>query len=52
VAFLHQSALGKGTGVPVDLRYGAVFELVRGRIVRTTLYPDPGDALEAAGLGE
>jgi ketosteroid isomerase-like protein len=52
VAFLHQSGIGRGSGVPVDLHYGAVYELEGGRIIRTRLYFDPNEALEAAGLRE
>jgi ketosteroid isomerase-like protein len=52
VAFMRQSGIGKGSGVPVDLRYGAVFQLEGGLIVRTRLYLHPEEALEAAGLSE
>jgi ketosteroid isomerase-like protein len=50
VAFLRQSAVGKGSGVPVNLSYGLVFELDQGRICRLTLYLERQQALEAAGL--
>jgi ketosteroid isomerase-like protein len=50
VAFMHQSGTGKGSGVPVDLDYGAVFRLREGRVVRVNLYMTPEQALQAAGL--
>ena len=52
VALAHQSAVGKGSGVPVDLHYGAIFELEDGVLVRLRLFLDPVQALEAAGLSE
>jgi ketosteroid isomerase-like protein len=52
VALSHQSAIGKGSGAPVDLDYGAVFELRGGILVRLRLYLDPAQALEAPGLSE
>ena len=52
VAFAYQSAVGKGSGVPVDLHYGAVFELQDGLLVRLRVFLDPVQALEAAGLSE
>ena len=52
VALTHQSATGKGSGVPVELKTGQVSELEDGRIIRTTSYLTHADALEAAGLSE
>jgi ketosteroid isomerase-like protein len=51
VGFIHQAGIGKGSGAPVDLRYGHVYELSRGRVVRITIYLDRAEALEAVGLG-
>ena len=51
VALTHQSATGKGSGVPVELKVGQVYELEDGRIARVRNYLK-GDALEAAGLEE
>ena len=50
VALVHQWATGKGSGVPVELHFGQVHELEGGRVVRVRNYPDPAEALEAAGL--
>jgi ketosteroid isomerase-like protein len=50
VALAHQSARGKGSGVPVELHFGMVFELEAGRVVRMRNFLDPQQALEAAGL--
>ena len=47
-----QTATGKGSGVPVDLNVGQVYELEDGRQVRVTNYPSHAEALEAAGLWE
>ncbi len=52
VAFLRQSGTGRGSGVPVNLIHGGVFDLKDGRIARISLYLDPADALKAAGLSE
>jgi uncharacterized protein len=52
VALAYQTATGKGSGVPVDVRYGQVFEFEDGRLIRTRFYLDRAEALEAAGLSE
>ena len=51
VALTHQSGTGKGSGVPVELKVGQVYELEDGRIARVRNYLN-ADALEAAGLSE
>jgi ketosteroid isomerase-like protein len=43
---------GKGSGVPVDGPYGAVFDFCDGKISRIRLFVDHGEALWAAGLTE
>jgi ketosteroid isomerase-like protein len=50
VGLYHHTAIGKASGVPVELRQGLVFELEGGRIVRCRNYPDHASVLEAAGL--
>jgi ketosteroid isomerase-like protein len=52
VGVFHQRATGKGSGVPVELRMGLLFELEDGRIIRMRNFLDPAEALEAAGLSE
>jgi ketosteroid isomerase-like protein len=52
VALAHQSALGKGSGVPVELHFGQIYELEAGQVVRIRNYTDRAAALEAAGLRE
>lgn len=52
VALTHQSATGKGSGVPVELNLGQVYELENGRIARVSNYLGHAGALEAAGLRE
>jgi ketosteroid isomerase-like protein len=52
VAFTHQSATGKVSGVPVEMNLGHVCELEDGRIARVRNYLTHAEALEAAGLRE
>jgi ketosteroid isomerase-like protein len=52
VGLTHQSATGKGSGVPVELKVGQVHELEGGRMIRVTNYLSHAEALEAAGLSE
>jgi ketosteroid isomerase-like protein len=52
VALLHQSGIGKESGVPVEWDNGMVMELKDGRVIRATNYLSHADALEAAGLRE
>jgi ketosteroid isomerase-like protein len=43
---------GRQSGTPIDVRWGADFELVDRRIVRVDIYGDYAIALEAVGLRE
>jgi ketosteroid isomerase-like protein len=52
VALTHQSGTGKGSGVPVALDLGLIYELKDGRVIRITNYLTHAEALEAAGLSE
>jgi ketosteroid isomerase-like protein len=52
VIIYRQRGTGKGSGIPVEMHGGMISELRDGRVIRTTNYPDPADALEAAGLAE
>ena len=52
VALTRQTATGKGSGVPVELYIGQVWELEDGRLARVTNYMSRSDALKAAGLSE
>jgi ketosteroid isomerase-like protein len=52
VALTRQSATGRGSGVPVELHFGVVFEIEDGRVIRIRNFPGLGQALEAAGLSE
>jgi ketosteroid isomerase-like protein len=52
VGFLHQTATGKGSGVPVEQDYAIIYELKGGRLVRMRAYVDRAQALQAAGLSE
>jgi ketosteroid isomerase-like protein len=44
------SARGRGSGIEVESRVTAVYELRSGKIVRFRAYLDQAEALEAAGL--
>ncbi len=52
VVLTHQSATGKGSGAPVELKLGQVVELQGARQIRVTNYLTHAEALEAAGLRE
>jgi ketosteroid isomerase-like protein len=52
VVLTRQSATGKGSGVPVELSLGQVWELEAGRVVQLRNYFGHAEALEAAGLSE
>jgi ketosteroid isomerase-like protein len=52
VGLFHQTATGKGSGVPVELDQGVVYELEGAQIIRMRNYLDHAEALEAAGLSE
>ena len=48
----HQRAIGKASGVPVELRMGALWELEGGQVIRIENFFDPADAFRVAGLSE
>jgi ketosteroid isomerase-like protein len=52
VVIYRQRGTGKGSGAPVEWLGGLISELRHGRVIRTTAYFYPADALEAAGLSE
>lgn len=52
VVTTHQQATGKGSGVPVELRMGALWTVEGGQVTRIENFFDPAEALEAAGLSE
>jgi ketosteroid isomerase-like protein len=43
---------GKGSGVPLELRYWSVLWVAEGKIARRQVFWDRAEALEAAGLAE
>jgi ketosteroid isomerase-like protein len=47
-----QRGRGKGSGIDTESRYGVLYELRDGLITSMTLYPDPGEALRAAGAAD
>jgi ketosteroid isomerase-like protein len=52
VALVHQRAIGKGSGAPVEMRLAAVYDLEGGRVIRIQNFINPADALEAAGVAD
>jgi ketosteroid isomerase-like protein len=52
VGLFHHKATGQGSGVPVELHQGLVYELEGGRVIRCRNYFDHAEALEAVGLQE
>lgn len=52
VAVLHQRGRSKASGLPVDMYFAQVWTLRDGKQTRVETYADPGEALEAAGLGQ
>ena len=52
VALTHQSAIGRESRAPVEMKAGVVWELKDGLAVRNTNYLTHAEALEAAGLSE
>ena len=52
VARMRQSARGKVSGTPVELRYGMVFRLQDRQIVGMEVYMTDAEALKAVGLDE
>jgi ketosteroid isomerase-like protein len=52
VVGVHQQAAGKGSGVPVDMRYFQVWTFRGGAVIRLESVSGRQEALEAAGLRE
>lgn len=52
VVALHQRAVGKTSGVPVDIHIGQVWTIRDGKAVRWRIYKSKCEALAAVGLTE
>ena len=52
LVLVHQTARGKTSGLPWNRRFGDLFTLRDGKVVRYVSYWDRAEALEAAGLEE
>ena len=48
----HQRAVGKASGVPVELVMGAIWTVEGDQVVRMENFLDPAEALAAAGLSD
>jgi ketosteroid isomerase-like protein len=48
----RQTARGKQSGVPIDHKFGDLFTMRDGKVVRFATYWNRAEALEAAGLNE
>jgi ketosteroid isomerase-like protein len=49
---VHQWALGKSSGAPVEADFWFVHSLTGGKVTRLDIFASKGPALEAAGLSE
>lgn len=49
---IHHWGSGRASGAPIDVRFGAIFEVVDQRIVRVDIHGHYTKALNAAGLRE
>jgi ketosteroid isomerase-like protein len=47
---VHQCGTGKGSGAPMEMRYGQVFTVKAGAITEMKTYLDPDEALRDAGV--
>jgi len=52
LASLTEKGRGKGSGVPVQRSFAALYTLIDGKITRITFFASEDQALEAAGLQE
>jgi ketosteroid isomerase-like protein len=52
VADVHQKGVGRGSGVPVEMKLAYMFEIRDGQGQRLHLYASRADAIEAAKKGE
>jgi ketosteroid isomerase-like protein len=52
VAFLHTSAVGRTSGVEVDMPVAHLLTFESGRCIKSVSYVDRSEALEAVGLRE
>jgi ketosteroid isomerase-like protein len=52
LGFFNQTAMGKGSGVPVMQEYAIVYDFRGGQVVRMQLFLDRAEALQAAGLAD
>lgn len=48
----RQRAIGKGSGVPVELQMGGIWTVEAGQVTRAENFLDPAEAFAAAGLPE
>jgi ketosteroid isomerase-like protein len=52
LAAVTESGRGKGSDVPVQRSFAALYTLLDSKIARITTFPNEDEALEAAGLSE
>jgi ketosteroid isomerase-like protein len=52
VVTTRQRAIGKGSGVPVELQMGGLWTVEGGQVTRAESFLDPADAFAAAGLSQ
>ena len=52
VSIIIQQARSKSTGVPVEMRFGMLWTIRDGWVIRMQLYANPDEALEAMRLSQ
>ena len=52
LAVVTETGRGKGSGVPVERHFAALYTVIAGKIARATVFRSEQDALEAVGLSE
>ena len=52
LAVVHETGVGRTSGVPVNRSFAALYTVIDRKIVRITMFPNEQDALEAVGLRE
>ena len=52
VGIVRARGIGRGSGAQAEDRIGQVWTINDGKVARFRLYPEPADALRAAGLPE
>ncbi len=52
IAFLHGTATGRTSGIPMETRTANIYDFAAGKIKHVDIFNDRQEALEAAGISE